>query len=69
MKLDPPVERGHLVVDVCDRKALTEEVWREDDRTVREPDLYVFESLGVRLALLVLIAPTVVAPRRVASVA
>ena len=64
--LEPAVDAHHVVVDLLDGDAGAEEVGREDDAAVREPDLAVLDAVRARLALLVLGAVRVVRrePRR-----
>src|SRR5207237_1365334 len=47
----------HLVSHISNRDALPQEVGREDDTPVFEPDLSVFESIAVGLRLFVLVTP------------
>ena len=64
--LDARIEARHPVVHFVDRDARAEQIRREDDAPVRQPDLAVLDAFGSRLALLFLEAVGVVHadPRR-----
>src|SRR5262249_22095495 len=51
--LDAAVDAHHLVVHGVDRDAWAEEVGREDDAAVGQPDLTVLDPVGSGLRLLV----------------
>src|SRR5437764_14484088 len=50
------VQRCHSVSCVCDGDARSKEIWSEDDTTVGEPQLCVFKSFAIGLALLAFLA-------------
>src|SRR5258708_31026920 len=56
MVLQAAVEGSHLVCHIRDRDTLTEEVGGENDTSILQPDLCVFELIAAGLLLFVFVA-------------
>src|SRR5262249_60984267 len=53
---DSPINGTHAVANISDPHSGSKDIGREDNGSIRQPDLSIFKRVGGRLALSVLVA-------------